>query len=120
MNVREEKMDEILYKLQGRTFNIPHPALEYLNKRYIELISKPLLEAELDNGIIIRAEEFIEKHRAQFNSDEYLKSRIDDPREGTVDHLHSEITSDTAVQLCRMKKLKQICRSACTDSRSFT
>ena len=98
-------MDEILYKLQGKIFNIPKPALEYLNNRYLELISKPLLEAELENNLIISAREFIQKHRSQFNSDEYLNSRIDDPREGTIDHLHSEITSDTAVQLCRIKKL---------------
>ena len=98
-------MDKVLNKLQGKTFNLPQPALEYLNNRYIELISKPLLEAELDNGIFVRAKDFIEHHRAQFNSNEYLVSRINDPREGTIDHLHSEITSDLSVEFCRIKKL---------------
>lgn len=98
-------MDKILYKLQGRTFNLPEPAFEYLSNRYIDLLSKQLLEVEIGNGIIIRAEDFIQHHRTQFNSTEYLKSRLDDPREGTIDHLHAEITSDTALEICRLKKL---------------
>ena len=98
-------MDRILNKLQGKAFNLPQPAFDYFSKRYSELIKKPLLDAELENGLTIRAEDFILKHRAQFNSYEYLKSRIDDSREGTIDHLHAEITSDTAVELGRIRKI---------------
>ena len=98
-------MDWILDKLQGKSFNLPDPAFKYLSERYTVLLSEQLVAEDMGNGIIIRSEDFINRHRAQFNSEEYYKSRIDDPREGTVDHLHAEITSHTALTLSRIKKL---------------
>ena len=90
----------INYKVKHLIYQSRH-----LNDRYIELVSKKLLDVKLEDGTIIRAQYFIQQHRAQFNSIEYQQSRLDDSREGTIDHLHAEITSNTALELAQIKKL---------------
>jgi hypothetical protein len=92
-------MDKILQSLQGKAFHLSMAMYKFLFNKYTELIDKPIpdINKDLFHPEIIR--QIIDHHRKQFHTDEYTNSRIFNPTTGTIDHLHAEITSSTAVRL---------------------
>jgi len=92
-------MDKTLYSLQGRSFHLSEDILRFLSSRYEELVNKPVPDFKLTGFHPGFFREMINRHRAQFLSEEYEKSRIDNPTTGTIDHIHAEITASTAVQI---------------------
>lgn len=92
-------MDNILKSLQGRAFHLSDVIFNFISNKYSELIliEIPELKQEGFHPEVIR--EIIGYHRAQFLTEEYLQSRIDNPTTGTIDHLHAEITASIAAKL---------------------
>jgi hypothetical protein len=92
-------MDPLLQQLQGRAFSLVPEAFEFLSRRREELIHQPppalTLPGVTPDGIL----RLLNRHRRQFDTEEYLKSRIENPTSGTVDHIHAEITSHNAAAL---------------------
>ena len=92
-------MDNVLQQLQGKSFHLPSQAFNFLSKRYDKLIQKPLMDIMVRNEFSLNAKFFINPHRKQLQSEEYVQSRIDDNSGGTLDHLHAEVVSSTAYMI---------------------
>jgi len=89
----------ILSQLQGRSFHLSDEIFDFLSSRYEDLISRPIPVIDRDGFHPDFFKEIINRHRSQFRSEEYINSRITNPTTGTIDHIHAEITAETAVQI---------------------
>jgi len=92
-------MDRILEELQGKAFHLSQHAYDFLSRRYEDLTARPIPPLRLPGTDPESPLRLIELHRRQFHTREYIRSRIDDPSTGTIDHIHAEITSVNAVRL---------------------
>jgi hypothetical protein len=94
-----DTMDTILKALQNKTFHLSANMYKFLDGRYETLVNLliPKIMTEDFHPEFIR--QILQLHRSQFQTEEYINSRLNNPTTGTIDHLHAEITADTAVSI---------------------
>lgn len=92
-------MDTILHELQGKAFQLSSTVYSFLSDKYEALVGMPIPDTQVEGFHPNFFAQLLEKHRGQYKTREYIQSRIDNPTTGTIDHMHAEITSSTAVLL---------------------
>jgi len=92
-------MDTILLGLQGKAFQLSDIIYRFLSDKYESIVGTPITHVQVEGFHPLFFAQILKKHREQFRTVEYSRSRIENPTTGTIDHLHAEITSSIAVRL---------------------
>ena len=92
-------MDTILKALQNKTFHLSTDMYNFLDGRYETLVNLSIPEIMIKDFHSEFIQQILDLHRRQFRTEEYINSRLLNPTTGTIDHLHAEITADTAVKI---------------------